>query len=154
MTATIDLLSTQHQDVLAHLAVVESETLTHDDSDLAGFATFLEGEVLQHFTLEEQALFPLLAGHLSSEHGPLAVMHAEHATFRELLASLTIALRAGNRDAQRRHAAELIELLRAHIAKEDHVLFPMAARLLSAAEQGEVDRRAAALGASPPASPT
>jgi hemerythrin-like domain-containing protein len=154
MTATIDLLSTQHQDVLAHLAVVESETLTHDDSDLAGFATFLEGEVLQHFTLEEQALFPLLAGHLSPTQGPLAVMHAEHARFRELLAGLANALRDGNRNTQRTLAAEIIELLREHIAKEDHVLFPMATRVLSAAEHAEVDRRAAALGGSPPASHT
>jgi len=154
MTATIELLSSQHQDVLAHLAAVEAETKTRDGSNLAEFAAYLENEVVQHFTLEEHALFPLLARHLSPEQGPLAVMHAEHATFRELLAGLTIALRAGNRDAQRTHAAELIELLRGHIAKEDHVLFPMASRLLSAVEQAEVDRCAAALGDSPPASHT
>jgi len=152
MTATIELLSTQHQDVLAYLASVEAEMMTRAGSNLAEFAAYLQNEVMQHFTIEEQALFPLLAGHLSPEQGPLAVMHAEHASFRERLAALATALRAGNRDAQRTHAAELIELLRGHIAKEDHVLFPMAGRLLSAAEQAEVDRRAAALGGAPPAS--
>ena len=152
MTATIELLSTQHQDVLAHLAAVEAETMAREGSNLAEFAAYLENEVVQHFRLEEQALFPLLAGHLSPEQGPLAVMHAEHASFRELLAGLTNALRAGNRDAQRTHAAQLIELLRGHIAKEDQVLFPMAARLLSTAEQAEVDCRAAALGGFSPVS--
>jgi hemerythrin-like domain-containing protein len=148
MTATIELLSTQHQDVLARLNHVEAEIMARDDSGLAPFAAYLAEEVMHHFAVEEQALFPLLARHLSPEQGPLAVMNAEHIAFRELLADLTTAVRAGNLDAQRTHAAELVELLRGHIAKEDQVLFPMAARLLSPAELGEVDRRAAALAGS------
>jgi hemerythrin-like domain-containing protein len=148
MTATIELLGTQHQDVLARLTQVEAAIMARDDRDLAPFAAFLADEVVHHFAIEEQALFPLLARHLSLEQGPLAVMNAEHAAFRELLADLTTAVHAGNLDAQRTHAAELVELLRAHIAKEDQILFPMAARLLSAAELGEVDRRAAALAGS------
>ena len=149
MTATIELLSTQHEEVLARLTAVETEIMAADGADLAPFAAYLTDEVAHHFTIEEEALFPLLARHLSQEQGPLAVMHAEHAAFRELLAGLTRDLRAGSRDGQRAHAAELVQLLRAHIAKEDHVLFPMAARLLSPTEQGEVDRRAAALATSP-----
>lgn len=149
MTATIELLSTQHQEVLARLTDVEAEIMARDSSDLAPFAAYLAGEVAHHFAIEEQALFPLLAQHLGLEHGPLAVMNAEHDAFRALLADLSAAVRARHRDAQRTHAAELVELLRAHIAKEDQVLFPMAARLLSADEQSEVDRRAAALAASP-----
>jgi hemerythrin-like domain-containing protein len=152
MTATIELLSTQHQDVLARLTGVEAEITARDGFDLAPFAAYLEDEVAHHFAIEEQALFPLLAGYLGEEEGPLAVMNAEHAAFRELLADLTTALRSRDRDAQRAHAAELVQLLRAHIAKEDQVLFPMAARLLSAAEQSEVDRRAAALPSPPVAS--
>ncbi|HUI24507.1 MAG TPA: hemerythrin domain-containing protein [Candidatus Kryptonia bacterium] len=142
MTQTIELLSTQHQDVLAHLATVESTLRTADTASLAAFATYLENEVGRHFDLEEQALFPALARHLSPDSGPLAVMNAEHALFRELLAGLAAAVRANDVAAQRAHAAELVDLLRAHIAKEDHVLFPMAVRLLSPAEQTEVNERA------------
>lgn len=149
MTATIELLSTQHQEVLAQLANVEAEIMTPERFDLASFAAYLEGEVAHHFAIEEQALFPLLAGYLGEEEGPLAVMNAEHAAFRELVTGLSTALRSGNREAQRAHAAELVQLLRAHIAKEDQILFPMAARLLSPAEQDEVNRRAAALSGSP-----
>jgi hemerythrin-like domain-containing protein len=150
MTATIELLGTQHQDVLARLTQIEAAIMARDDGDLAPFAAFLANEVVHHFAIEEQALFPLLARHLSLEQGPLAVMNAEHAAFRELLGDLTTAVRAGNLDAQRTHAAELVELLRGHIAKEDQVLFPMAARLLSPAELVEVDGRTAALAGSPP----
>jgi hemerythrin-like domain-containing protein len=144
MTQTIELLTAQHQDVLAHLATVEATLMTGDAPNLADFATYLENEVVRHFALEEHALFPALARHLSTDHGPLAVMNAEHVSFRELLAGLAAAVRAGDGAAQQAHAAELIQLLRAHIAKEDHVLFPMAARVLSAAELAEVDARATA----------
>ncbi|HVO26405.1 MAG TPA: hemerythrin domain-containing protein [Candidatus Margulisiibacteriota bacterium] len=149
MAATIELLSTQHQDVLARLATVEAQIMARDGCDLAAFAAYLETEVGQHFVIEEQALFPLLARYLGEDDGPLAVMNTEHAAFRELLAALTTAVRSGQSDAQRARAGELVQLLRAHIAKEDQVLFPMAARLLSEAEQGDVDRRAAALTTAP-----
>jgi hemerythrin-like domain-containing protein len=143
---TIAVLSAQHQEVLARLAAVEAQLSGHD-AELADFATFLEGDVVQHFALEEDALFPLLARHPGVAQGPLSVMHQEHAAFRELLNSLRGAVRAHDVDAQRAHASDVIELLRAHIMKEDHVLFPMGARVLSADEQREVDARAAALGA-------
>ena len=139
MTTTMQLLSMQHQDVLARLTAVEAVLGDADDRLLTAFASYLEGEVVHHFGLEEQALFPVLARHLSSTQGPLAVMHAEHAEFRELLNSL----RSGGSAGQRTYARSVIDLLRAHIAKEDHVLFPMAERLLSAEEKNEVERRAA-----------
>lgn len=73
-------------------------------------------------------------------------MNAEHAAFRALLVDLTSAVRSGDRAAQRAVSAEIIALLRDHIDKEDHVLFPMAVRLLSAVELAEVNQRAGASG--------
>jgi hemerythrin-like domain-containing protein len=150
MTTTIPLLNAQHQEVLARLAAVEADLQTGGDHELGAFGAYLELEVMQHFTLEEQALFPPLARHLSMTQGPLAVMNAEHAEFRELLQGLTAAVRAGAYADQRAHAGEIIELLRAHIHKEDHVLFPMAEQLLSAEELAEVDRQASALDRAAP----
>ncbi len=149
MTMTIPLLGAQHQDVLARLAAVEAELETPGDHDLTAFSTYLESEVMHHFTLEEQALFPPLARHLGTTQGPLAVMEAEHAEFRALLQGLTAAVRAAAHGAQRAIAGEIIELLRAHIHKEDHVLFPMAEQLLNGEEIAEVDRRASTLAAGP-----
>ncbi len=145
MTTTIEILGSQHQDVLARLAAVEADLARSTDRNLASFATYLEAEVMHHFELEEQALFPLLGNHLPPTHGPLAIMNAEHVEFRQLLQGLSAAVQAGALVAQRAQAADLIALLRGHIAKEDQVLFPMAERLLSAEELGEVERRAASL---------
>ena len=151
---TIEVLGTQHQDVLAQLAALEGQWRGGGAADVAGFVRFLEQEVVQHFTLEEEALFPVLERHLSRDQGPLAVMHSEHQAFRELVDALGAAVRARDVDAQRVHAAEIIGLLRDHIMKEDHVLFPMALRLLGEDERHEVDERAAALDASASAAPS
>ena len=146
MSATVELLGQQHQDVLARLAAVEQEPLPGSGASiLADFVTYLEREVMEHFVVEEQALFPVLARHIGRTQGPLAVMDMEHATFRELLRDLAADLRSGNTDRCRQRTHAIIDLLRDHIAKEDHVLFPMASSLLSAEERAEVDARAAAI---------
>ena len=146
MSATIELLGGQHQEVLARLDAVEKDLASRGTNGwLAGFVTYLEREVAHHFAIEEQALFPVLARHLPLPQGPLAVMHAEHATFRELMQGLTVGFHSGDVERQERYTQDLIELLRQHIAKEDNILFPMASRLLTADEQHEVDWLAAAV---------
>lgn len=149
VSATVERLGEQHQEVLARLSAVEHELLPGASVDgVVDFVNYLQREVMEHFAVEEQALFPLLARHLGRTQGPLAVMDAEHAAFRELLQDLTAGLRAGDVGQQRRCTHEIIKLLRDHIAKEDGVLFPMASHLLSAEEQAEIESRAAALGPS------
>jgi hemerythrin-like domain-containing protein len=149
MMSTIESLCRQHQEVLAQLDAVEAElNAPGSGANLKAFAGYLEAEVMHHFAVEEQALFPVLARHLSQTQGPLAVMNAEHTSFRELVNDLDAGVRSGDYGRQRSAAQDLIELLRGHIAKEDQVLFPMASRLLSPDEQGEVESRAAALATS------
>lgn len=138
MSATIDTLGVQHQTVLARLDEIETAAAA---ARLADFLAFLQGELLEHFALEENRLFPVLARHHLAE-GPLAVMQMEHEDFRALVAELAVALRAGNAEGAVAAAREIIALLRAHISKEDHVLFPLARHVLSAAEVEEIDARA------------
>lgn len=145
MQTTLELLGAQHQEVLTRLNEVEA-ALHAGDASYDAFADFLVGDVLQHFTVEEEALFPFLARHLGTEGGPLAVMNAEHASFRERLRKLRAAVAAGDANAQRACTIELVALLRAHIRKEDGVLFPMASRLLSTNELRQMDDKTAELG--------
>lgn len=147
MNATLDQLRRDHEHVLGVLADFERRAPHGGDpgGSFAAFSGFLAGEVARHFTLEEEALFPLLGHHLSHEMGPLAVMLSEHAQFRQLQEGLSHAVESGDRDRQQACAQALIELLHAHIAKEDNVLFPMAEHLLGPDERAEVDRRAQAL---------
>jgi hemerythrin-like domain-containing protein len=142
MSTTIDTLGSQHRTVLARLHEIAAAAPAA--APLPDFLAFLQSEVQEHFALEEDFLFPALARHAQLAQGPLAVMEAEHEEFRALVAELAVALRTGNAAAAAGAARDVVGLLRAHIDKEDHVLFPMARHVLSAAELDDLDARAAA----------
>ena len=143
MSTTIELLSRQHQEVLERLPDTAGGTpLT--TVQIAEMIGYLRGEVLEHFELEERGLFPVLGRYIGHGHGPLAVMEHEHAAFRQLLDELSAAHAAGRLEAQRECAGALVALLQEHIAKEDHVLFPLALRMLTPEDIGEVDAAMAA----------
>ena len=95
-----------------------------------------------HHGKEEDLLFPLLEKKgLPRSGGPLAVMLHEHTLGRALvrqMAQATQEFAAGQPVAGRRWAEAAREyggLLRAHIQKENNILFVMAERMLSDEEQ-------------------
>ena len=95
-----------------------------------------------HHAKEEEQLFPALEERgFSPEVGPTAVMRSEHQAGRKHVAAMAAAVDAGllgdnSRAGQfAEHARAYIELLRQHIQKEDHCLFPMADRVLSESDQ-------------------
>ena len=117
----------------------------------------LLGKVIEFFTgfadschhqKEEQVLFPRLAERgIPVEGGPVGVMLYEHEEGRRYLRGLAEGVALLNRDPEQ--ARQLIlengkgyaGLLRAHIQKEDHVLFPLADRVLTPGEQRELVHR-------------
>lgn len=100
-----------------------------------------------HHGKEERLLFARLADRgVPVNGGPIGVMLAEHEQGRGHIRGMQEALdrlARGDRGAVTElagHAEAYVELLRAHIQKENNVLFPMADRLLSAEEQAELER--------------
>jgi len=97
--------------------------------ELARLASHLIG-VEPHHQREEQVLFPAMQER--GIHGPPEVMASEHVRLRALkhaLADFARRLLAGDRSAwhdAQATAEALIQMLRAHIAKEDGVLYPLA----------------------------
>jgi hemerythrin-like domain-containing protein len=90
-----------------------------------------------HHAKEERALFPLLeARGIPRRGGPIGVMLLEHQEGRGLAADMERALAARDLPAFVASAGAWAGLLRAHIAKERNVLFPMGAGRL-----GEEDDR-------------
>lgn len=94
-----------------------------------------------HHHKEEEALFPLLVKRgLPKEGGPVGVMLSEHELGRRLIGQMSAALDESppNSRCFADAAAQYVSLLRQHIWKENNVLFQMAERLLSRADDAQL----------------
>jgi hemerythrin-like domain-containing protein len=138
-------LEAEHRDALAALRKLELAALAleagappdpHLDT-VREVLTILTTAVRAHNESEEAALFPVLG-----DHAPSAVFVDEHRELRGLEQRLGREL--GEPRSVRAIAATalaIVELLRAHITREDEVLFPMARTLLGAEGLAAVARR-------------
>ena len=144
MDDTIAVLERQHCELLARLEAT-ADRLAALALPLLELLAYLEGEVGAHFALEERTLFPILARHPELAAGSLPVMEQEHASARTRVAELAEALRHGTVASQVGAVEAIIDILRAHIAKEDTVLFALARLTLSADERAEIERLARGL---------
>jgi len=144
MDDTLEALEEQHCELLDRLEATEKR-LAALTTPFLELLVYLEREVGAHFALEEQALFPVLARHPEVAAGALPTMMEEHATLRARLGELGEALRHGSVASQVALVEAITDLLRAHIVKEDTVLFALARLTLSPDEQDEVERLAQAL---------
>jgi len=100
-----------------------------------------------HHGKEEDLLFPVMEQKgYSREGGPTGVMLYEHDEGRRHVGAMAKAIEqvgAGRFTAQGafiEHARGFAELLRQHIFKEDHCLFPMADQAMSNEDQDELSR--------------
>ena len=100
-----------------------------------------------HHAKEEDLLFPLLEHKgFSREQGPTGVMLHEHEQGRHHVRAMSDAMeRIPSATATAtgefvEHARAFVQLLRQHIFKEDHCLFPMADEAFSAIDQDELGR--------------
>ncbi|MEW5794979.1 MAG: hemerythrin domain-containing protein [Candidatus Zixiibacteriota bacterium] len=98
-----------------------------------------------HHGKEENHLFAaLIENGMTKEGGPVGQMLYEHDQGRQFVAGMAGNIEAasgGDATAVRafaHNAGGYVELLRAHIQKEDRVLFPMADRILSGDEQNRL----------------
>ncbi len=151
MKAT-DVLMEEHRAIEQVLNALEHATarLTRGEEvygrffsgTLAFFKLFVDE--CHHFR-EEQQLFPaMIENGISRETGPIAVMLAEHEQGRLLVGKIRQQLdRLPGGDARARE--EFIKLttayrllLQQHIQKEDKILFPLADRVIPAAQQAQL----------------
>lgn len=133
-----DLLS-QHDELLTRLDDTAAR-LAALTVPLLELLAYLETEVEAHFACEEHGLFPVLARDATLPADAWRLLVDEHAAARGRYAELADALRHGSVARQVAAAEDLIDLLRAHVAKEDAVL-TVAAATLSVAARDEVERR-------------
>jgi hemerythrin-like domain-containing protein len=156
----IDILMEEHQVILrgidgltGYAAAVRGGA--GDPAELPRFVTFIrEYADACHHGKEEAILFEAMAeAGFPREAGPLAVMLHEHERGRALVGELDRLGQAvrpwtsAEREAVHAAASGYAELLRAHIQKEDGILYPMAEERLPALLRQRVERATAAFEA-------
>lgn len=149
MSRAIDELLHDHEAVLLALEVLERMTERPDQvppgdpAEMVGFLKVFADEC--HHGKEEGTLFPaLVAAGMPQEGGPVGVMLSEHIQGRELIRRMEAASRPPlDAPAFAVAARQYAMLMRAHIEKENGVLFPIAERMLPPAE---LDRISQAFG--------
>ena len=120
----------------------------HPRADLAGFVEFIRGYAdAHHHGKEEDILFRAMADcGMPTNAGPLAVMLAEHHEARRLTAVMAeLADDVGDWEDQERSrllksGIGYAQLLRAHIQKEDGILYPMAQNMLPEDAREQVEQ--------------
>ncbi len=151
-TAATKVLRDEHEAILRMLEAAEEIARRLDRADrvapdiLNGLIEFFQLFADRcHHGKEEDVLFPLLeAKGLPRAGGPIGVMLDEHDQGRALIRQMVAAAKAyadgatGAGPAWATAARSYVALLGEHILKENNVLFPMAERLLSDAEQREL----------------
>jgi hemerythrin-like domain-containing protein len=131
-TATLRL---EHAMILQALAVLEAAAARGAAGEppppdaWAALVDWLRGFAdARHHAKEERLLFPALeAAGVPRAGGPIDVMLEEHAVGRGLVREMGEALPA----ERCRHAMDYVRLLRAHIAREDEILFEIADTVLT-----------------------
>jgi hemerythrin-like domain-containing protein len=148
MHRSIDVLMNEHRKIERVLGSLETfgleveAGLVPDRATLADYAAFFRGYAdASHHGKEEDVLFArMIERGLSRESGPVAVMLHEHVVGRGHVGALR---QVGEGDGPVsgveahlvvEHASAFVPHLRAHIQKEDRILYPMALRLLTGSE--------------------
>jgi hemerythrin-like domain-containing protein len=148
MSEAIQILMDEHrliEQVLGSLETFAFNLQNGADADrqtVQDFGGFFSGFAdKRHHGKEEDRLFTKMNQYgFPKDYGPVAVMLAEHVEGRSHVGIL-LQIGAGNgplspseRDAIIEHALAYIPLLRAHIIKEDNILYPMAVQAIPQAE--------------------
>ena len=155
-----DILSQEHRAIEARLDALEERihaiqggerfSRPFFESALDFFRDEADG---RHHAKEETLLFPKLQERGVPAHGgPIGVMLAEHEEGRGYLKAVRENLAGAERgDVESlnrvlQNSAAYIEMLRAHIYKEDNILFRMAKMVLHPSDVAELQERFAEVG--------
>ncbi|MEB2283741.1 MAG: hemerythrin domain-containing protein [Myxococcales bacterium] len=125
MKGEVATLLRQHDETLASLDAI-AERLAALAAPLRELVAYFEAEMEEHFAVEEERLFPQLAACADVAPDTIPLLVAEHGAARARLGELAEALAHGSVASQVAAAESLIDLFRAHVAKEDAMLLAVA----------------------------
>ena len=135
MASISDFFSAQHRACDRAFEQMEEAVSRDDWPQAEALYKELGRDTLQHFSNEEEGLFPLFEEKTGMQAGPTQVMRGEHVELRELLQRMGDAVQARDRDEVLGTAETFFLFLQQHNVKEEQVLYPMADQALQGSLQ-------------------
>jgi hemerythrin-like domain-containing protein len=152
MKPTEDLIQ-EHKSIKVMLGIMKniadniSDSKGVDPDDIEQIVGFLRTFADKcHHGKEEDALFPaMVAAGLPQKSGPIAVMLNDHVLGRNYINAIETGVKNYRAGQSAQSIADgllnYVDLLRAHILKEESILFPMADRILGEETQEQIAGR-------------
>lgn len=122
----------------------EEHVQQHDWQQAKEVLTKFVEEMEEHFSKEENVLFPALEGRTANAMGPTQVMRMEHEDMRQLMKDMQNDIEVQDADHYLGSSETLLIMMQQHNTKEENILYPMADNVL-ADDQEEILTRARAL---------
>lgn len=131
-----DALLGEHGVFYVFFKTLAEKVQAGDATSVQSLAEALDHMVRAHAAAEDDLLFPAIEAAMGGG-GPVAVMRAEHREIDDILDDIRAADDAGLFGP----VGELTDLLEAHFAKEEAVLFHLAQQFIDAAALDDMGRR-------------
>jgi len=163
-TNVTQVMTDEHQLILRMITLVEQNTARMEQGKFRNWQFFLDAvDFIRnyadrfHHAKEEDVLFvELINNGMPEKSSPIEAMHMEHDQGRAFVRALEAAAQqaldgeAGQVPVITENARGYAQLLRGHIDKEDHILYPLAERVLpEAVREGMLAAYAAAEARTP-----
>jgi iron-sulfur cluster repair protein YtfE (RIC family) len=135
MVSISEFFSAQHRACDRLFEKMEAAVSQDDWPQAESLYKELSRDTLQHFSNEEEGLFPLFEEKTGMQAGPTQVMRSEHIELRELLQRMGDAVRDKDQAEALGTAETFFLFLQQHNVKEEQVLYPMADQALQGSLQ-------------------
>jgi iron-sulfur cluster repair protein YtfE (RIC family) len=132
--------SSDHQHCDELFSRSEEQVQQHDwQQAKETFTKFVE-EMEEHFSKEENVLFPALEDRTANAMGPTRVMRMEHEDMRQLIKDMQSDIEAQDVDHCLGLSETLLIMMQQHNTKEENILYPMADNVLADDQEGILTR--------------
>lgn len=142
MSGITNALHNHHKLCDDDFAVAEEAARKGDWAACAATYGKFSTELLAHFGVEEDILFPTFEQRTGMAGGPTQVMRGEHVQMRDLLQQMDAALAQKDADGFGGAAETLLIMMQQHNMKEENILYPMIDQALG--QDGDLSSRIAA----------
>ena len=135
MTSIPEFMTTKHRECDELFSEAEAAAAKVDWSLALTKWQLFTSELTQHFSQEEDVLFPKFEQATGMTAGPTQVMRMEHQQMRALVQDLDNALAAQDKDEYLGLSETLMVMMQQHNMKEEMMLYPMMAQNIADGEQ-------------------